>query len=595
MAGKDTGSRQADHWQRKYYDSLEELDRREQEWQALEQILRRLASRLTLAAENDQPAFNRQLETLRQALREEHNPQRLNKLVDEVSAAIKKLAGRHGDSASESNPARAFASLLDRLPIPGRLERQQRYLRKQIERCKHPDEIDTLASNMAELIELIMEQGVTPDAASNGKQAAAQSRPPEQTPPPPASGPGLLAGLFGRSRRQPAAEASRPAEQVEAPAVLAADGEEQPPEMIAGAPAPAADEQLQPELAADTLIRLLEKFSLPDDLHTQAELIKRRLEPCREPKCLAQGLNATAELVATMQQRVQGEKQALEDFLRQLTERLHELDKDLRESTRLREASRLAGDEVNQQVQGEVREIEQSLQRAPDLEALKTAVQSRVIIIRDHMDRFMQTEVDRHAQDKKIIHRLNEQLNSTEQEVEALRRQVEEARQAAMRDQLTGIPNRLAYDQRISEELARTRRYATPCTLLVWDVDKFKSINDTYGHAAGDKVLTVIAQTLQQQIRETDLLARYGGEEFVLVMAETSLAAAQPVAEKLRAAIEATEFHFRGKRVIITASCGIAEAVPGDTPHSLFQRADSALYQAKQAGRNRCVSEGATP
>ncbi len=587
MAGRETGSRQADHWQRKYYDSLEELERRKQEWQALEQILR-LASRLTLAAETDQAGFNKQLEKLRQALREEHDPHRLNKLVDEVSTAISQLENTRQTGNPDSNPARAFGVLLDTLEIPARLQRQQRYLRKQIERSKSGRDVEALARDVAELIGLISElRTQAGDTAGEEKEPARLpvGGPSAPAPERPENRRGFLSGLFGRN-----AAATAGYDQAENP--VPAGEAEDIPRTVSGDDSPAATSF---QLAAETLIRLLEKVSLADDLHTQADLIKRRLEPCAGQDCLAEGLNATAELVADMQQRVQKEKQALEDFLRQLTERLHELDQDLRESSRLREASRQAGDEVNRQVQDEVGHIETSLSAARDLEALKSAVQSRVIIIRDHMDRFMEAEVSRHEQDRKIIARLNDRLATTEDEVAALRAQLEEAQQAAMRDQLTGVPNRLAYDRRIEEELARCRRYGSVFTLLVWDVDKFKSINDTYGHAAGDKVLTVLAKTLQTRIRETDLLARYGGEEFVLIMAETTEANALPVAEKLRTAIEATEFHFRGKRVVITASCGLAQAGSEDTPISLFARADAALYQAKQAGRNRCITAGEMP
>ena len=100
----------------------------------------------------------------------------------------------------------------------------------------------------------------------------------------------------------------------------------------------------------------------------------------------------------------------------------------------------------------------------------------------------------------------------------------------------------MAYNERIETEIARYKRYQSPLTLLIWDVDKFKSVNDTYGHAAGDKVLKVIAKLLSSNIRETDFLARFGGEEFVVLMPETEITAAKDVAEKLRETIENSEF-----------------------------------------------------
>ena len=160
------------------------------------------------------------------------------------------------------------------------------------------------------------------------------------------------------------------------------------------------------------------------------------------------------------------------------------------------------------------------------------------------------------------------------------------AQDKAETDALTGVPNRMAYDKRLDEEIARHQRYNTDFVLMLWDIDHFKGINDTYGHAAGDKVLKVIAGVMQQQLRETDFMARYGGEEFAVILVESDIAAAKVVGEKLRQAIEALEFHFRGTRVPVTASCGLAQAGAGNS-EQLFERADSALYSAKQKGRNR--------
>ena len=127
--------------------------------------------------------------------------------------------------------------------------------------------------------------------------------------------------------------------------------------------------------------------------------------------------------------------------------------------------------------------------------------------------------------------------------------------------------------------------------MAVWDIDKFKNVNDTYGHQAGDRVLTVVAKLLSQQIRETDFVARFGGEEFVLLMPETPLDQARKVADNLRNSIEACEFHFKDQRVPVTISCGLAEFNDGDKAETVFDRADRALYKAKHSGRNRCCTE----
>jgi diguanylate cyclase len=126
-------------------------------------------------------------------------------------------------------------------------------------------------------------------------------------------------------------------------------------------------------------------------------------------------------------------------------------------------------------------------------------------------------------------------------------------------------------------------------SILAWDIDRFKSINDAYGHRAGDKVLRVIGQHLAQHVRGTDFVARYGGEEFVMILVGTAAEQALVAADKIRMNIAKIGFHFRNKPVTVTASCGISMFRPDDTPDSVFDRADRALYRAKEAGRNCCV------
>jgi len=124
----------------------------------------------------------------------------------------------------------------------------------------------------------------------------------------------------------------------------------------------------------------------------------------------------------------------------------------------------------------------------------------------------------------------------------------------------------------------------------VWDVDHFKRINDTYGHRAGDKVLQVISECFAGKIRSTDFIARYGGEEFVMLLPGTHLEDATSFSDRIRAAIAEIGFHFRGQPVSVTVSSGITALHPDDSAGTAFDRADKALYQAKQTGRNRCVT-----
>jgi len=168
----------------------------------------------------------------------------------------------------------------------------------------------------------------------------------------------------------------------------------------------------------------------------------------------------------------------------------------------------------------------------------------------------------------------------------------ENARLAALAhtDPLTQTLNRRALTTRLVEELGRARRYHSPLTLLVVDLDHFKAVNDRYGHLAGDEVLREMATLLQELVRSVDVVARYGGEEFVVVLPETTIDGGRAFADRLRERVEGQAFATGGRtRVRLTASVGVAAyPSPGvDSVETLFARADAALYQAKEEGRNR--------
>jgi diguanylate cyclase (GGDEF)-like protein len=174
----------------------------------------------------------------------------------------------------------------------------------------------------------------------------------------------------------------------------------------------------------------------------------------------------------------------------------------------------------------------------------------------------------------------------------ATRRQREEMRQLANTDTLTGISNRRHLVDIADREFGRARRYSHPLSVLMLDIDKFKTINDRWGHPTGDRVIQALAQLTTSVIRGQDLCGRLGGDEFALLLPETDSAGAQLIAERLRTRAEAsgTVRAEDGTVVSFTVSIGIASLSPEDASFdALLQRADKELYQAKQGGRNRSV------
>ena len=157
----------------------------------------------------------------------------------------------------------------------------------------------------------------------------------------------------------------------------------------------------------------------------------------------------------------------------------------------------------------------------------------------------------------------------------------------ARRDPLTGSSNRGVMESVLAREVGLARRNATPLSVIFLDLDSFKTINDTYGHAVGDQAILTVVACINQSVRSTDMVARYGGDEFVVLLASTPLEGATLLAERIRGAVARAECCGPAReRIPLTVSLGVAALTAADTPKSLLERADSALNQAKLDGRN---------
>ncbi len=165
----------------------------------------------------------------------------------------------------------------------------------------------------------------------------------------------------------------------------------------------------------------------------------------------------------------------------------------------------------------------------------------------------------------------------------------DELKQLAVTDSLTGAYNRRQFRETIWHELNRAVRYEEALTLVAFDIDHFKAVNDTFGHSMGDEVLKKIAEIVRDNIRTTDIFARTGGEEFALISPSTDPASASEIAERLRETINSHSFESVGT---VTVSFGVAGFKEGDNINAFIDRADEALYKAKELGRNRVEIAG---
>lgn len=337
------------------------------------------------------------------------------------------------------------------------------------------------------------------------------------------------------------------------------------------------------------LDELLANSDVPLRFQPQKAALRQRVKANADDNTFNKVIDSAVALLVDIKDYAVSEQKDIGGFLAQLTTQLGEIEQQVElvgQSNQLSFDQRQHLDlEINQQLD----DIKGSADQAEELTALKT-------ITGDHLDRLMmqlmehkQLESERQLLAQQQIALMTEKLQALETETEALRTKLKIEHDRALCDTLTGLPNRLAYKDRVEMEANRWRRYRAPLSLLIWDIDFFKPINDNYGHKAGDKTLSLVGQLLLNNCRSTDFVARYGGEEFVMLMPNTQATQAYAMAEKVRDIIEHCGFNYNGEKIDLTISCGISEFATDDQHDDVFIRADQALYQAKQAGRNRCM------
>jgi diguanylate cyclase len=336
------------------------------------------------------------------------------------------------------------------------------------------------------------------------------------------------------------------------------------------------------------IVAVLERLSRLPELRPALADLRERSKDSLSPDEFAEGLEKVARLVGEQRATLLREKREIEDLLQQMDVRLAEIASYLASDTADQKSAQTSSQQFDLLVTGEVRSLSSDVQSAQDLGALRSRVRDRLEIISHHLQDFRAREGARVSAQLDRTQRMRVRVTDLEREIHGLHKSLQEEQSLRMIDALTGIPNRAAYDDRIRHEFMRWQRENAPISVLAWDIDRFKEINDAYGHSAGDKVLRVIAQHLAQHVRGTDFVARYGGEEFVMILIGTDSAQALVAADKIRMGIQNIGFHFHNKPVTVTASCGIAAFRGEDTPEAIFDRADRALYRAKDGGRNCC-------
>ena len=340
--------------------------------------------------------------------------------------------------------------------------------------------------------------------------------------------------------------------------------------------------------ARDALQLLIDRLTLPADAHPRVNDLTVKLQAATDAHAVADVAALVAELVTVHMAELQAEIVELNAFLVSIKSRLNEMQ--ARISADQGRNADAASDRRNldHAVAKSLTTMRQQVADADDLARLKIDIPAQIAVIDANVGDYLKAESNRAERALSASHAFAEHLVGLERHAEQLRKALVKARTSALRDALTGLPNRMAYDGRLTSEIGRWQREGTPLSLVIVDIDEFKLINDTYGHQAGDRVLKYLARELEGQVRAQDFFARYGGEEFVLILPNTDAEGAMRLSETLRAHIESCHFKHGGRPVVVTVSGGVATFATGETKEEVFSRADASLYAAKAGGRNQC-------
>jgi diguanylate cyclase len=324
--------------------------------------------------------------------------------------------------------------------------------------------------------------------------------------------------------------------------------------------------------------------------HATAKELLARLGKAQSDGELAAILEKTAEVIRTCGDALAHERLQAAAVLAEVTARLEEMAGYLTASGDEARSRFTDTASVNDSVMSQVRELTAEAKSATELRALQNLVTARLETVSQQVLDFRAREEQRLLEETGRAERMRSRIEDLEREAQDLHSKLDREKYGARHDPLTLVGNRKSFDERFAQAMALRAENEVPVAMLLWDLDNFKVINDTYGHRAGDRVLKTVATCFVSGLRPEDFIARIGGEEFVMLLAGLPFAKAEQIAEELRQAVAGLRFHFRGSPVRVTSSCGLTDLRTGDSGSAAFDRADAALYRAKHGGKNLCVA-----
>jgi diguanylate cyclase (GGDEF)-like protein len=331
-------------------------------------------------------------------------------------------------------------------------------------------------------------------------------------------------------------------------------------------------------------------FRLEEGYLKSLTSLRLKVQDARHPQDLLELGPQVQSQVRRFAQLLLGERSEAASFVVEVVRQLAAVEAHLRATATHSVGMHRAGQQLTTTLSAGIEDLGETVLSSVDLDQVKVLVAERLQRFRLMVDGF-------HKEERGLLLAMSHELEQLRENVRQIKGQVtqlEEEKQTLAgqlrQDPLTGAANRLAIEERLRHEISRLGRYGRPFSVLLFDLDRFKRINDTYGHGVGDRCLKEVVAQVKARVRSSDMVGRYGGEEFVVILPETQATAARVMADKLRQAIEETEFAVAGERLLLTISIGVAPAWENDSDaQTILDRADLAMYRAKEAGRNQVV------
>lgn len=349
----------------------------------------------------------------------------------------------------------------------------------------------------------------------------------------------------------------------------------------------AIEQGLHDDSIQKVLITLVEKVAFTHGNSDELDRIKLRLEDDFDEQMWQVYMDEVIEEIRNIISDINNEKIELEGLIVDVTQQLGEISSALSEEMISSAEGRRETQHLQSIMNNSVANIQDSVRDESDIDTIKGSIHDNLEAIKTGIEDFVSKDTQRFQRSEERNKNLQKQIRFMEHESQQLKMKLSENKQKLMFDTLTGARSRLSYDEIIDVEMARWSRYQEEFSYAVIDIDHFKKVNDEFGHNAGDKALKIVARMMGKHIRQTDFLFRIGGEEFVLLLPKTTLENAIPLVEKIRRNVSESSFHFKKIKVTITLSAGLTAVAASDNAERIYERADKALYQAKNSGRNR--------